>query len=755
MRAWKGGPSDPLADDDSVRAGPGPGRLSPDAPEPSDSGSDERPEGAPPSRQGPDDDVLEACLIFLAETFDLPVSAAAIRADAVGQGRRMTPDDFVEAARRHGIETARGARDLDAIPGSLFPVVALLRNGRAIVLLERVDEDTFAVFDPALGGVPVRMSRPALGTEFLGEVLAARPRHRPTPTSSAADGSERHWFWSALASSRWTYAQVVLAAALTNLLGLSTSLFIMVVYDRILPNEATESLVALTLGVVIALAFDFIVKMLRAVFIDSAGQKADLRMGRRIFDHLLDLRMAARRGSTGGFANTLREFETLREFFASASLVALVDLPFILLFVWVIHLIGGPLFIVPLLSVPIVLAVGAAVQPFLNRLAGDAFAEGRNKQGVLVEAVAGLETIKASGAAPVIRERWEDSVRHQSDVGRRGRAIQQFALNAAAFTQQAAQVVIVVYGVFLVGDGTISMGAMIACVILTGRALAPLAQLAQTMTRANQARTSYRAIDALMALPSERPQGRRYLSRPDIRGGVRFEEVSFTYPEQTQPALSKVSLSIAPGEHVALLGRVGSGKSTLARLLLGIYEPDEGAVLVDDTDIRQIDPAELRVSIGSALQEAWLFSGTLRQNIAIGARRPDDAAILAAAKASGAHEFIARHPQGYDLVVGERGEGLSGGQRQQVCLARALVGDPPVLLLDEPTSAMDSTSERAVIEQLRAATAGRTLLLVTHRPSLLALADRVIVLDRGRIVADGPREEVMRPRRPSPSEGAR
>lgn len=554
-----------------------------------------------------------------------------------------------------------------------------------------------------------------------------------------------HWFFSALADNRWIYFQVILAAALTNLLGLSTSLFIMVVYDRVLPNEAIESLVALTAGVGLALLFDFVVKMLRSAFIERAGQYADIRLGERIFDHLLQLQMSARKGSSGGFANTLREFETLRDFFASASLAAIVDLPFILFFIWVIYLIGGPLFIVPLLAVPTVLLVGVAVQPFLLRLSNNAFEEGRNKQSVLVEAISGLETIKTSGAADLVKARWQDTLEHQSEFSRKGRGIQQFALNSTAFTQQLAQVSIVVYGVFLVGDGIVSMGAMIACVILTGRALAPLAQLAQTMTRINQARTSYKAIDQLMNLPSERPEGKQFFSRPQLRGKLELRDVSFRYPGQSEAALSGVNLTIEPGEKVALLGKVGSGKSTLARLMLGLYQPDSGAVLVDDTDIRQIDPVDLRRNLRSVLQDSWLISGTLRENIALGDKNISDEAILKAATLSGAHEFIARHPHGYDLVVGERGEGLSGGQRQQICIARALTGSPTVLIMDEPTSAMDVQSEKTVINNLKSLDQELTLIVVTHRPSILELVDRVIVLDGGKVATDGPRQQVIKP----------
>jgi ATP-binding cassette subfamily C protein LapB len=531
---------------------------------------------------------------------------------------------------------------------------------------------------------------------------------------------------------------------LANFLGLTTSIFIMVVYDRVLPNEATESLIALTIGVGIALLFDFLIKSLRAGFIDRAGQRADMVMGRRIFDQLLDMQMRARKGSTGALASTLREFETLRDFFTSATLVAVVDLPFILLFVGVIYMIGGPLAIVPAIAVPVVLIVGLAVQPLLARLAEQSFADGQSKQGVLVETVSGLETIKATGAARRMRARWEEAIARQSEHGTRSRTITQFAMNATAFTQQSAQVMIVFYGVFLITAGEVSMGALIASVILTGRALAPLAQLAQTLTRLNQARSSYRNLDALMRADSERPEGRHWISRPRLDGRIRFDDVHFTYPDQMVAALSGVSFTIEPGEKVAILGRIGSGKSTIARLILGLYAPDKGAVLIDDTDIRQIDPGDLRRNIGSVLQDVWLFTGTVRENIAIGARRPRDADIIEAARIAGVDDFIARHPSGYDLMLAERGEGLSGGQKQAITLARALVGRPPVLLLDEPTSAMDVQNERDVIARLRDEARDRTLVVVTHRTSLLDLVDRVIVIENGRVAADGDKSLLAR-----------
>ena len=704
--------------------------------------------GAEAEPAGPDaTSPLEACLLHVAATLDRPMTLASIHAAQSGAQGGLAVRDAITAAERAGLQAGFGRWKLSDFDEVLTPAILLLEGERAVVLHDVRPGGKLVVYDPALGDSLGEVARDKLAGVYTGYALLMRPEHREDIAAQVA-GRRGHWFWSTLAQNRWSYTQVILAAMLANFLSLSTSIFIMVVYDRVLPNEAIESLIALTVGVGIALLFDFLIKSLRAGFIDRAGQRADMEMGRRIFDQLLDMQMRARKGSTGAMASTLREFETLRDFFTSATLVAVVDLPFIFLFIGVIYLIGGPLAIVPAIAVPLVLIVGIAVQPVLARLAEQSFAEGQSKQGVLVETLSGLETIKAVGAARRMRARWEDAISRQSDHGLKSRAVTQFAINATAFTQQAAQVMIVFYGVFLITAGEVSMGALIAAVILTGRTLAPLAQLAQTLTRLNQARTSYRSLDALMKADSERPEGKSWISRPRLDGEITFEDVHFAYPDQSVDALRGVSFTIKPGERVAVLGRIGSGKSTVARLMLGLYEPRQGAVLMDGIDIRQIDPGDLRRNVGSVLQDVWLFTGTVRENIAIGAVRPHDSDILEAARIAGVEDFISRHPSGYDLMLAERGEGLSGGQKQAISLARALVGRPPVMLMDEPTAAMDVQNEAAVIRALKDHMQGRTLVVVTHRTSLLELVDRIIVIDQGKVSMDGPKSLLTRGRAP-------
>ncbi len=474
-----------------------------------------------PSLDSLDFSAFETCLMHVSAHLERPLTAATLFAAQSDPSGTLTIRDGLEAARKVGLQAGYGQWKLSDFDESLSPALLLMNGNRAVVYYGRSEAGRFLIFDPTKGEEIAEVSEALLAPAYTGYAILLRRSYTADPLNKGQSLSG-HWFWSAMIANRWSYAQVALAAVVANLLGLSTSVFIMVVYDRVLPNEATESLVALTIGVGLALVFDFALKVLRAGFIDRAGQKADMLTGRRVFDHLLSIRMKSRTGSTGAMVNTVREFETLREFFTSATLVALVDLPFVVLFILVIHAIGGPLAIVPALAVPIVLVTGLAVQPLLSHLAEKSFADGQSKQSVLVEAISGLETIKTTAAARQMRSRWETAMERQSAHGTRSRTVTQFALNLTGFTQQAAQVLIVFYGVFLITNGQTSMGALVASVMLTGRALAPLGQLAQTLTRINQARSAYRGLNTLMQSDSERPDGQTWVSRSEFDGHISF-----------------------------------------------------------------------------------------------------------------------------------------------------------------------------------------------------------------------------------------
>ena len=552
------------------------------------------------------------------------------------------------------------------------------------------------------------------------------------------------WLMGPIIANRSSYGQVILAAIMINLFSLSTALFSMTVYNRVVPNNATESLIALSIGMAIVLLFDFTLKMLRGYFIDAAGQKVDRAVGTAIFERLLSMRLENRKSSSGAFAGVLREFETLRDFFASATLATIVDVPFILLFLLVIALIGGPLVLVPLAMLPLVIGVGWLIQPSIGRLTASAVGQGLSKQGVLVETISGLETIKSAVAGPLLADRWSDAVEAHADLSMRQRMIGAIAINIAGFAQSLSYIGVVIFGVDMIADKELTLGGLIACSILAGRCVAPLTQIANLLTRISHVRTAYAQLDEMMEAGSEIHDGAAYLRRKKLEGAIEFRNVIFRYPGSTVRALDDVSFRIQPGERVALLGRVGSGKSTVTRLILGLYEASEGTVLIDDTDVRQIHPDDLRHNIGAVLQDIFLLSGTVRENITLGSTLFSDEEVLRAAQVSGTHDFIGRLPNGYDIRLADRGEGLSGGQRQSIAMARALMGKRPILLFDEPTSATDIQSENALLARLEREVEGKTLLLVTHRASMLKLVDRVILLDRGKLVATGPRDDVLK-----------
>lgn len=661
-------------------------------------------------------------------------SSGAVRDLPELTGKHFDPKSAVSALRHVGFEADYGEMSVSALEPGHCPAIAFAESGEAVVIAAISEDGKARVLHFSNVGETLEEEIPVadLGPHLAPFFIIARKVHAASRPKGKND-----WFWGSLAQGKGLYGQVILAAALTNFLGLSTSLFIMVVYDRVVPNEAIESLIALTIGVLIALGFDFIIKTLRAQFVDKAGKRADARMSRLIFDKILSMKLDSRRQKSGAMASIVREFDTLREFFTSATLIAVVDLPFIFFFIWVISLIAGPLALVPLIAVPLVIAAGLGIQPFLARITEGSMQSNMSKQSVLVETLNGLETVQATGSGRLMRRRFEEASDAQSNLGLKSRMLSNFAINSAASIQQLAQIATIFYGVFLIQDGTITMGAMIAAVILGGRTLAPLSQLASAMSRANGAREAYRTLSTVMhPKDGDWEENRPRLSRPHLAGNVELKGLSYTFPGANSPILKDLSLKIPAGQKVAIVGRMGSGKSTLSRLISGLIEPSEGAVLVDGVDLRQIDKSDVRRNIGVMLQETWLFSGSVKENLQMGFYEYDDTHILKIAKVSGVDDFVASHPQGYDMELRERGEGLSGGQRQSINLARALLHDPNLLILDEPTSSMDTATEKAVIGRLKDWARDRTMIMITHRNTLLELADRVLIMDEGTVIAD-------------------
>ncbi|WP_147127116.1 type I secretion system permease/ATPase [Shimia ponticola] len=693
---------------------------------------------------------LRYALRALTDRLGHPLSDADLDRVFAGKPGTYEVTDAVAALEHAGFVADYGKLALGKLDPALLPMLVFDKAGAPLLILAREDAGRFSVLDPETNA-PRVMTLQDLKPRRIRYGLRVRPGLARTggDTDEAKGG---HWFWSSFRNLKGIYLQVILAAAIANVLGLTTSIFTMVVYDRILPNEAIDSLFALVAGVGIALGFDFLVKSLRSAFIDSAGRRADQRMAEKLFQHVLSMKMAARNKSVGHMTSVMKDFEVVREFFTSASMVALVDLPFVALFILVIWMIGGPLYLIPAIAVPVVLAIALIAQPLMRRHMLNSSHDGQSKQGVLVETLTGMDTLKSVGAESLVRSRWNAAVKTQADNAGKGRRVAQSTINLTTFIQQACQVLIVFYGVFLVSAGQVSMGALIACVILTGKTLAPLAQVSSVMTRATQAIIAYRQINEVMETRTEREVGKRYLPLAKLSGKIELEDASFAYSDEIGDVLSDLSIAIQPGERVAIMGPVGSGKSTVARMLLGLAEPTGGRVLLDGLDARAIDPADRIRNIGAVLQEPWLFSGTVRENIVAGRYGVADTEVLEKAQLACVDEIVARHPHGYDLTLREGGQGISGGQRQCISLARALIGDPNVLVLDEPTAAMDVRTEARVISNLDTylgADDARTLVLVTHRTSLLKLVDRVIILERGRVAYDGPKEQMLkRPSKP-------
>lgn len=549
------------------------------------------------------------------------------------------------------------------------------------------------------------------------------------------------WLSGPLRRNRAIYWRVGLAAAMINFFALVTSLFTMTVYDRVVPNNATDSLIGLTIGLLIVVIFDFVLKLLRAYFVDVAGARIDRDIGKAIFRQILDMRLDLGKGSTGGLAALVREIETLRDFFASATLTALVDLPFIFITLTVMALIGGWVVLVPIVLIPLVVITGLLSQPIMRRLSAESLGEALGKQAVLVEAIGSIETVKSANAGAMLSRRWDKAVQSHAGASLRQRLISTISINMAGSVQTLAYTGVVVFGVFAIADHVMTMGGLIACSILAGRAVSPLGTIAQLLTRINAARTAYRQINRIMEQPPEGPEGQG-LTIGHVAGSLEFRDVDFRYPNAAERALTGVNFRIRAGEHVALIGPIGSGKSTIARLLIGLYPPGSGLVLIDGTDIRQLPPQSLRAKVGSLFQDDVLLTGSIRENILLGREGIDEEEMLRASKVSLAHDFISTFPAGYDLKLADRGEGLSGGQRQSIAMARALAGKPAVLIFDEPTSSVDIETEFRLMENLRKEFEGRTLILITHRPSLLSLVDRVILMSRGRIAMDGTPEQI-------------
>jgi ATP-binding cassette subfamily C protein LapB len=688
-------------------------------------------------------DPLAESLVIAARLYGETTSAQSLTAGLPLEDGHLTPALAVRAAERAGLSARLARSRISDLRPEKGAVILLRMNGSACVLVQR-DDSRVRIIEPDAPDAPRDIALVDLAWTYTGEAILLRPLHRFTAgTASERIADTHHWFWGTLRAEVPTYGEVALATVLINVFALASPLFFMNVYDRVVPNNATETLWVLTIGIGLVLAFDLILKILRGYFIDVVGRRADLALSSALFARVMDLKLDQPRQTPGTLANNLREFESLREFFTSATLASIIDLPFVLLFLAVLFWIGGLWMVTPvLIALPVVVVLGLALQPALRDHIRRSFAATEAKYSLVIETAAAIEHVKHLNAASQIQRKWEGLVDFVARESLTSRLLSSFALNFTAWIQAMTGVIVLIVGAYLAADGKLTLGALIACTIIAGRAVAPLTQLAALLTRYHTASTALSALNRIMEAPVERDPSRTFVNRPKLDGRIDFRAVTFRYPGQEVDALRELSFSIPPGSRVGIVGRMGSGKSTIAKLLIGLYHPQSGNVLIDGIDARQIDPADLRRNVGYMPQNIVLFSGTVRQNLTMGAH-VDDEAMLRAVQLVGLDEHISRHPLGYDMPVGERGDGLSGGQKQAVALARALLSDPPVLLLDEPTASVDTATEEQFKARLARTLEGRTLVVITHRESMLTLVDHLIVVDGGRVVAAGPKKDVL------------
>ena len=689
------------------------------------------------------DDPLLNCLVEVARVHGVKATAQALSAGLPLEDHKLTPELLPRAAARARLAARIVRKPLQALVGDILPAILLLRGERACVLY-KVEGEIYTVSQPDLGTGYVEMTLDALQEECTGLAALAKPQFRfDARTPQVGKVKEQHWFWSAIMDNRRLYRDALVAALLINIFALATPLFTMNVYDRVVPNNATDTLWVLAIGIGLVIIFNLFLSTARSHVVDSASKRVDVRLSSQIMERVLDLRMEGRPVSVGSFAANLRSFESIRDFIASASITTLVDLPFTLLFLAVLAWISPYMLIPPVVAIVLILLVSLAAQMRMEALTMSSFQASSQRNATLVEALTGFAAVKTLNAQSTMQRNWERSTEFIAQTGGKLKLISSSTVGFVSTVQQLVSIAVVIIGVYLAQDSKVSMGGIIASSMIAGRCLAPLGQIAGLLMQFQNARTSLGSIDNYMNLPVERPRESEFLERPVFSGAIEFRDVTFSYPNSKQLALKKVTLKIAAGEKVGIIGRIGSGKTTLEKLALGLYQSTEGAVLLDGVDVRQIDPADLRRAIGYVPQDPTLFYGTLKYNLAMGAPYADDSAILAAANTAGFTEFANLNPAGFDMTIGERGESLSGGQRQSVAVARALINDPPILLLDEPSSNMDNQSETQLRKRLGDASRNKTVILVTHRTALLDLVDRLIFIDGGTIVADGPKAQVV------------
>ena len=701
-------------------------------------------------------DPLLECVVIFARLHSRPISVEALISglpvEPGADGPELFSIDspkglFSRVATRAGFVSRLIHRDLDKLSRLLLPCILVLKGGNACIL-ESIDRKNrrARVIIPEIGEGEEWLDLELLKQKYLGYAFLLKREFKQEDTNRdkgmARDSS--HWFWGTLRKSRGIFASVLLSSVLINLFVLATPLFTMNVYDKVVPNDAIETLWVLAVGIVMVYFFDGLLRFIRNYLLEIAGKKSDIIMSSILYAQVLNLKMDQWPARIGAFASQLREFESIRNFFTASTLATLVDLPFAIIFLCVIYYIGGPMIAVPLIIIAVLLLYSFILVKPLKASVEATYEASANKNAHLIETLQSIKTVKALGASNYSQWVWEESCSTIANKSMRARMLSSSISVISNLLVQLNTIGLIVFGIYRIGDLELSLGGLIAIVMMGSRTIAPMAQIASLITSYEQTKTAFRSLDELMQKPIERPESKSYVRRLGFDGAIRFRNLDFSYPESPRKSLGDISLNITAGEHVGIIGKVGSGKSSLLKLIIGLYQGENGSISIDDIDINQIDPAELRRNIGYLSQDIELLRGSIRENIAYKNLQVDDERLLQAAELAGVSLFVNQLPEGFDTQVGEGGGFLSGGQRQAIALARALLLDEPILILDEPTNSFDNTTESIVKQRLLEYSRDKTLLLVTHKAPMLQLVERLVVIDAGRIVMDGPRDEVLK-----------
>lgn len=699
-------------------------------------------------------DPLLQCLVLFTQLYHKPFSAEALMAGlplppkGESQGLfdlKRSKGLFARAASRAGLKSTLVTRKLSYISPLQLPVILLLKNNQACILHSfSQDRLTCKIVLPGSDAVEEVVSFEALEEEYTGfAFLVKRPFVYNENDSLTLDIKQKHWFWDTLKLSIGFYRDVLYATILINLFVLASPLFTMSVYDRVIPNNATETLWVFASGVLVVYMLDTFLKFARAILLERAGKKSDVIMSSMIFEKVMDLQMAFHPKSVGSFASNLKDFDMIRSFLTNATLTVLVDLPFAFLFLLVIGYIGGWMVVVPIVMMLLILGYTFFVRNMLRESIEESHKASAAKSSILIEALQNIETLKTIGVTGHMQWAWEEATGEIAQKSLRSRMISTSISTITGFLIQITTVLLVIVGVYLIGEHELSMGGLIGIVIIASRTVAPMGQAASLISNYSDAKSAYDVINTIIAQPSERPHGKKFVTRPDLHGDIEFRDVAFSYNNDEHQSLKNLSFAIKAKEKVAIIGRIGSGKSTIAKLLLHLYEPQSGSVFLDGIDINQIDPIDLRKNISYVSQDIHLFKGNAKENILYRSSRVGDEQMLRASILSGADEFIKKHPLGYEMPIGERGMGLSGGQRQSIGIARSLLFESPIVLMDEPTNAMDQLSEARLVQNLKHYIEDKTAIFITQKNTILEIVDRIIVMHDGKIYLDGPKKEVL------------